>query len=111
MISRVFLPQVVHRFDEKKGVMVPSYDFSEAAKFGQLTPILDPDDDPMFLAKLTAKIKIALADFNEDDYLIAVGDPTVIAVCSGIILSRLPSMKMLKWDRKISTYMPLEIKP
>ena len=111
MIPKVFLPQIALRYDDKKGSMVPCHDFSEATRFGQLVPVLDSDDDPIFLEKLTSKITEALEGFGCDDFLVAVGDPTVIAVCAGVILRKQNSLKMLKWDRKIHSYIPLEVKP
>ena len=110
-ISKVFLPQVVEKFDVSKQAMAPSFDFSAAAQFGQLTPILDNDDDPIFLARITDKIRKALVEFTDNDYLLAVGDPAVIAVCAGIILRRHKTLKMLKWDRKLRIYNELEVNP
>src|SRR5690349_16600252 len=103
-LPRVFIPQLVERFDSKAGRNVPVFDFTSAAAYGTLTPILDKDDDPMFLARITPKIREALADFHEDDYFVAVGDPSVIAVCSGLILRRRKALKMLKWDKKLGRY-------
>jgi hypothetical protein len=110
MMSRVFLPQIVQRFDAAEGKMRPAFDFSAAAQFGQLIPILDAHDDPVFLARITSKIKKALEDFSEKDYLLAVGDPAVIAVCAGLILRRNGTrLNMLKWDRRLAIYIHQEI--
>jgi hypothetical protein len=111
MVPRVFIPQIVERYDPTKEAMVPAFDFSAAAQYGQLTPILGTEDDPLFLARVTSQIRKTLEDFNENDFLVAVGDPAVIAVCAGIVLRRQKSMKLLKWDRKTRTYHNLEIKP
>lgn len=111
MLARVFLPQIVERFDKDKGVMVAAFDFSAAAQFGQLTPILEKEDDPIFLARITGKIRKVLSDFTDNDYLLAVGDPAVIAVCAGIVLRRHKTLKLLKWDRRLRIYQQLEINP
>lgn len=110
MLPRVFIPQIVTRYNEAAGAQVPVFDFSPAAQFGQLTPVLGPEDNPLFIARLTDKIKKALADFSPDDFLLAVGDPSVIAVCSGIIMRRQNSIKLLKWDKRMTIYTPMEIK-
>jgi hypothetical protein len=111
MTSKVFIPQRVKRFDRSSGQASNAFDFSAAAQFGQLTTILDDMDDPMFLALLTPKIREALNSFKEDDYLVAVGDPSVIAICSGIILRRQKRLNLLKWDRKLTMYIHLEVNP
>lgn len=127
-MPRVFFPQVVKRYDftppgeprhphqrQQMGLepirLVPAFDLSSAAQFGQLTPILGPDDNPMFLSWITPKIREALDDFGENDYFLAVGDPSVIAICAGIILRKRKVLKMLKWDRKLNVYISLEINP
>jgi hypothetical protein len=111
MTSKVFLPQIVERFDVAKKAMVPAFDFSAAAQFGQLTPILGQEDDVIFLARITQKIRKELECFTEHDFLLAVGDPAVIAVCAGIILRRHKTLKLLKWDRKLRIYTHLEVTP
>jgi hypothetical protein len=109
MVAKVFLPQETKRFDATRQAMVPAFDFSAAAQFGQLTTILDQDDDPLFLARITPKIRAALSNFKDGDYFLAVGDPAVIAVCSGIIMLRHRKMNLLKWDRRLRLYVELEI--
>lgn len=108
---KVYLPHIVERYDMDKKAMVSAFDFSAAAQFGQLTPILDKDDDVIFLARITSKIRKVLENFTEHDYLLAVGDPAVIAVCAGIILRRHKTLKLLKWDRKLRIYTNLEVTP
>lgn len=110
-MPRVFIPQVVERFDYKTGRVVPVFDLTSAAAFGSLTPILENDDDPLFLARITPKIREALADFGDEDYFVAIGDPSVIAICAALILRRRKTMKMLKWDKKLSRYLTLELNP
>jgi len=111
MASKVFLPQIVERFDTVRKIMTPAFDFSAAAQFGQLTTILEAEDDPIFLARITPKIRKALDAFTDNDYLLAVGDPAVIAVCAGIILRRHKTLQLLRWDRKLRNYIHLEINP
>ena len=109
MTPRVFIPQVVLRWNNELRRLVPVYDFTPAAQHGQLTPVLDSDDDPNFLSRLAPKVKKTLADFTHEDFLLAVGDPCLIALCSGVILRRSPSLTMLKWQREIKMYVKVEI--
>lgn len=111
MMPRVFIPQLVERYDNATGGFVPVFDLTPAAAFGQLTPVLERDDDPMYLSHITPKIRNVLKDFNSEDFLLAVGDPSVIATCSMLIGRRQKSMKMLKWDRKLARYFVIEVNP
>jgi hypothetical protein len=108
-MKKVFIPHVAEKFDAGSNRRAPALDFSAAAIFGQLTPVLDPGDDPMFLARITPKIRATLDSFTQNDYLLAAGDPSVIAACAGVIFRRFDKVKMLKWDRKLKTYIPLEV--
>ena len=108
---RVFIPQIVTRYDNVKKRIVPAFDFSAAAMFGQLTPILHDNEDPNYLGVIAPKICEALADFKEGDYFLAVGDPAVIALCSGVILRRIRKMNLLKWDRQLQIYFNMEVNP
>lgn len=110
-MGRVFIPQVTERFDHSANRMVPAFDFSAAAHFGQLTPILDVSDNVQFLAYLAPKIRKVLADFGPDDHFVAVGDPTVIAMCAGIIFQRQRKVSILKWDRGLKMYNSIEVQP
>lgn len=107
---KVFLPKVVERYDGTAGALVPAFDFSAATRFGALVEVLKPEDNLTFLQRFIPKIKEALENFTEDDYFLAVGDPAVIAACSGIILKNQQSMKILKWDRKLRDYFITEIR-
>ena len=82
-----------------------------AEKFGDLKVCL-PDNRQMILSSgpLTFKLKQELKNFNDDDYLLLIGDPSIIgvacAVASDINMGR---FKVLKWDRRREKYLPLEI--
>lgn len=108
-LPRVFIPQLIEKWDDSAERFVPAFDFTSAASYGTLTPILDREDNPLFLARITAKIRTALASFTEHDYFVAVGDPSVIAICAGLILRRSARLNLLKWDKKLRRYIVLDI--
>ncbi len=107
---RVFIPQVVERYNDRKERFEPVFDLSSATAFGMLTPILNPTDNPIYLARLTARIRESLKDFDgERDSFLAIGDPSLIAVCAGLILRRNQQFKMLKWDKHMGRYIVMDI--
>ena len=82
-----------------------------AEKFGDLKICL-PDNRQMILSSgpLTFKLKQELKDFNDDDYLLLIGDPAIIAVCGAIAADvNNGRFKVLKWDRNDKKYYDLEI--
>ena len=72
-MAKVYIPQVM------------DYNVRSAEKFGELTVML-PDNKQMILASgpLTFKLQQELKDFSDDDYLLLIGDPAIIAVCGAI---------------------------
>ena len=82
-----------------------------AEKFGDLKVVL-PDNKQIVLSSgpLTFKLKHTLKDFNDDDYLLLMGDPAIIAV-AGAVVSDVNGgkFKVLKWDRDEKKYYDIEI--
>ena len=82
-----------------------------AEKFGELEVCL-PDNKQIVLSSgpLTFKLKHALKDFNDDDYLLLMGDPAIIAL-AGAVASDVNGgkFKVLKWDRDEKKYYDIEI--
>ena len=82
-----------------------------AEKFGDLKIVL-PDNKQMILSSgpLTFKLKQELRDFNDNDYLLLIGDPAIIAVAGAIAAEHNNGrFKVLKWDRNETRYYDIEI--
>ena len=95
----VYIPQVM------------DYNVRSAEKFGDLKVML-PDNKQMILSSgpLTFKLQQELKNFNDNDYLLLIGDPAIIAL-AGAIASDVNNrkFKVLKWDRDEKKYYDLEI--
>ena len=82
-----------------------------AEKFGDLKVVL-PDNRQIVLSSgpLTFKLKHELKDFNDNDYLLLMGDPAIIAL-AGAVASDVNGgrFKILKWDRDEKRYYDIEI--
>jgi len=99
IIMTVYIPQVM------------DYNVRSAEKFGDLKIML-PDRKQMVLASgpLTFKLQQEMKDFNDNDYLLLIGDPAIIAVCGAIAADvNNGKFKVLKWDRNDKKYYDLEI--
>jgi len=95
----VYIPQVM------------DYNVRSAEKFGDLKIML-PDRKQMILASgpLTFELQKHLKDFNDNDYLLLIGDPAIIGVCCAIAADiNNGKFKVLKWDRIDRKYYDLEI--
>ena len=82
-----------------------------AEKFGDLKVLL-PDNRQIVLSSgpLTFKLRQQLKDFNDNAYLILIGDPAIIAI-AGAVVSDVNGgrFKILKWDRDEKRYYDIEI--
>ena len=82
-----------------------------AEKFGDLKVLL-PDNRQIVLSSgpLTFKLRQELKDFNDNDYLLLIGDPAIIAI-AGAVVSDVNGgrFKILKWDRDEKRYYDIEI--
>ena len=95
----VYIPQVM------------DYNVRSAEKFGDLKIMLS-DRKQMILASgpLTFELQKHLKDFNDNDYLLLIGDPAIIGLCCAIASDfNNGKFKVLKWDRNDKRYYDLEI--
>lgn len=108
--ARVFVPQVPSRFDPPTQLWVPTVDLTAANKFGEVVVMLPPAANRLHTAPLVAAIKERMADFAPHDYLVAVGDPSLMVI-AGCVAARknLGRLRLLKWDRRAKDYLPTEI--
>ena len=87
------------------------YNVRSAEKFGDLKIML-PDRKQMILASgpLTFELQKHLKEFNDNDYLLLIGDPAIIGLCCAIASDfNNGKFKVLKWDRIDRKYYDLEI--
>ena len=87
------------------------YNVRSAEKFGDLKIML-PDRKQMILASgpLTFELQKHLKDFNDNDYLLLIGDPAIIGLCCAIASDfNNGKFKVLKWVRNDKRYYDLEI--
>ena len=82
-----------------------------AEKFGDLKVLL-PDNKQIVLSAgpVAHKLKKELSTFCDDDYLLLIGDPAIIAI-AGAIASEMNrgKFKVLRWDRNEARYYDIEI--
>ena len=88
----------------------PNINILSASDYGYLVICL-PNRDQAILSTepYVQKMRKNLQDIRKQDYLLAVGDPTIIAL-SAIIASEQTNgqFNMLKWDKREYRYYPLE---
>jgi hypothetical protein len=107
-MSRVFIPQVPSRYDTKAG-WVPTVNIDPAKKYGELRIMLPPEASRLGIDALVRLLQDAMIDFNDDDYVLALGDPAIIGITCAIADRASSPLRMLRWDRNASEYLPIVI--
>jgi hypothetical protein len=107
---RCFIIQEPQVRDQVTFQLKPMMNFSAAQAWGEPVVCLPPG--PMALAPYPAKemLKEALKDFSDRDYIICVGDPSLIFM-AGMIACDLNRgrAKLLKRDRDSKSYILVEV--
>lgn len=109
-MSKVYVPQQPSRFDSATKLWIPTVNVDPARIYGEIIVMLPPNANRLHTAPLVAALKEKMSDFAADDYIVALGDPSLIAAAACIAaLKTGGALKMLKWDRMTSNYIPVEI--
>ena len=109
-MSKVYVPQLPSRFDAATRLWIPSVNLFPAEKFGEIVTMLPPNANRLHTAPLVQALKEAMADYTAEDFIVAVGDPSLIAAASCIAVRKTGGvLRMLKWDRHTSDYLPVEV--
>lgn len=110
-MSKVYAPQVPSRFDQGSGLWIPSVDLAAAEQFGEMVHCLPPGATRLHLGQLVVALREKMSEFEPGDFVIAVGDPSLIAAASIIAYKKVGFLQLLKWDRLGRVYIPVVIKP
>jgi len=104
---------VVHVIQEIPGTKEgkPKINIIGAQQYGTFKFLLPELSQIIFSpGPLIFKLRKALKDFNEGDYLLLTGDPAIIGVACSIVSDMTNGKyKLLKWDRQERKYYPIEI--
>lgn len=90
---------------------VPGRNVLSALSYGQLEVLLPPGMQvTLSSGPVVRRLKGALRNFGDNDYLLLMGDPVAIGIaCSVAGMVNQGRYKMLKWDREQRLYYPLQV--
>jgi len=106
----VYVVQEVMRRDSITGEMRPQFDLRKVLDFGDPVICLPGGRVGFSPAPTVRTLRDKLRNFCDDDYLVAIGDPSAIAIASAIACdNNMGRMNMLKWDKEAKTYIKVAI--
>ena len=89
----------------------PGRNILSAQEYGTIKVMLPPWGQIIFsVAPAVRQLKDHLKNFSDDDYILAMGDPTAIGIaCSVAAKNNNGRYKVLKWDRQESQYYVVQV--
>ena len=105
--------KIVYVIQEIPGTQAgnPKINIMGASKYGEFKFLLPEFSQIIFSpGPLIFKLRKALRNFKEEDYLLLTGDPAIIGVACSIV-SDITNGKyqLLKWDKQERKYYPIKI--
>ena len=90
---------------------VSKFNVISAKEYGELTTIFEEGKQIMLSpGPAIRKAKTILKDFCDKDYLLLIGDPSMIGLaCSVAAHNNRGKYNVLKYDRRTYTYYPIQI--
>ena len=87
------------------------FNIISAKRYGELVPVFEEGKQIMLSpAPAIKKLNYILKDFNDDDYLLLIGDPSIIGIACAMAASyNRGRFKCLKWDKREYKYYPIEV--
>lgn len=109
-MSKVYILQEVMRRHPETGRTTPAHDFGPAGVYGELVFVIDAESRPSIVGRtLVNQIKEVLRDYTEDDYILPVGDPSLMTIAGAVVSKISKKFKILQWDRRSRAYIEMEV--
>ena len=107
---RVFVIQEPMYRNQETGLMVPTMDFRKVLEYGDPIVCLKEGRVSLTPGPTIDALKEVLKDFNDEDYIVSVGDPSAIFIAAMVIgqLNR-NCCQLLKWDKTSKRYIKVVI--
>ena len=105
-MPKVYAPQQPARYDPSTRLWVPSVNLGAASGYGEVVVMLPPNANRLHIHPLIVALKEQMKDYGPEDYIVAVGDPSLIAAAACIATRKTHGLlRILKWDRQTSKYL------
>ena len=81
-------------------------DLSDAKRYGDLLAVFGNPRKPYDTEAMIGKARRTFEAWQDGDYLLMLGDPTLCGVCMAIASEYTDSIDILSWDRNTFCYIP-----
>lgn len=88
----------------------PAMDLSPAAEYGELQVLMPQSQSMLSPVPTVRALKEKLRNFTDDDFIVPVGDPVLIATVAMVAAEQNGGrVKFLKWDRMLKKYFVIPV--
>lgn len=84
-------------------------DFSKALEFGALKDVFSSLGKVYNPEALVEHARHVLSSYKEGDYLLVVGDPTLVGICMVVLSEKNETFNVLRWDRDNFKYVSMPL--
>jgi hypothetical protein len=107
-MSRVFC--ITEPIKIESGEPVPLFDLTPAYHYGDVEILLQSKQTGLNTTPIIQLLREKLQDFCDDDYILPVGDPTIIGIVSALVSDiNQGRFKILKWEKRQRIYIPIQV--
>lgn len=109
-MNKVYITQEAVYRDKSSGEMIPRFDVTPAAVYGDIEFLTSSKVTALVPAPTIQALKHKLRNFSDDDYILPAGDPTIIGMVTMVAsMMNRGRVKMLKWDSRARAYITIQI--
>lgn len=110
-MPKVYITQVPNRRDPATNTFVPTVNIAPAAEHGEPVILMPPRASFYATGDLVKQLREKLEhyDYDSGDSIVAMGDPSVIAVACAILGKLHGKFQVLKWDKNVGRYIPSHV--
>ena len=108
----VYTVQQHMRFDQTRKELVPRFSsINKAEKWGKIVYLLSPSAHPFNPDLVLGDLHEKLSDFNDEDYLLLIGNPGLIGMSTAIAAHyNNGHVKLLQWSGRHNEYTEIQAK-
>ena len=106
MAANVYVPQIPRRKDKDTDKFVPTVNITPAEEHGEIIILLPSNASFYAVGDLVDQLRPQMKayDFAAGDSVVAIGDPSIMAVVFGLLATYHGRFWLLKWDRMTGHY-------
>lgn len=110
-MPKVYVPQIPRRRDTTTDKFVPTVDISPAMEYGEPIMLFPSNASFYAVGDMIEQLRPQMKAYNyeDGDSVIAIGDPAITAVVTGMLGQMHGKFYLLKWDRLSSRYNKIKI--